>query len=376
MTTRRRITKRKPSKNKSRQRTAQRVKVEENTDTKSLLQSSSKLSELTQGQQISQEQINRLIHAIVDDNMSIAKASRKAKISSGTASYYYNTYKNDSEKKIPSPRTRFMNPKRTYTQEHIANLIGYIDDDNMTVSKASEKAGMTYVAGRYYYHKYLEDPDNNIPIPYNGQACTQEQKEAFIGFIVNDKISIRAAAKKKTNMDSNTAKKACRIYFNGENPIIPAPSHIAPYTYYTQEQITEVIGYIVNDKMSIPTASKKVNVCPHSARRHHRQYLIDSNMELPVPKDFKSYTQEEKDQLISFIVDEKMSIIAASKKVSMNYHKAQKYYQQYVKNQNLDTSRYTQGQINQLIGYIVDDKMNKTEAARKENIPYDTANKC
>jgi 3-methyladenine DNA glycosylase/8-oxoguanine DNA glycosylase len=59
---------------------AQQVKVELDSDYKSLLQSLSKYPKLPKGQQISQEQINQLIHYILSDNMSIYKAARKVNI--------------------------------------------------------------------------------------------------------------------------------------------------------------------------------------------------------------------------------------------------------------------------------------------------------
>jgi hypothetical protein len=95
MTTRNKITKRKPSKHKKRTLPAQQVKVEEDTDTKSLLKSTPNSSKLPKRQYTSQEQINQLIHYIVNDNMSVYKASRKVNISHPTGLCYYNVYRND-----------------------------------------------------------------------------------------------------------------------------------------------------------------------------------------------------------------------------------------------------------------------------------------
>jgi hypothetical protein len=112
-----RISKRKPPIINNRTLPAQQIKVEEDTDTKSLLQSSSESSKVPKGQRISQEQINQLFHYIVNDNMSVYKPSRKVNICSKSGFNYYKTYKNDPEKKIPVPRNRFLHPRRYYTQE-------------------------------------------------------------------------------------------------------------------------------------------------------------------------------------------------------------------------------------------------------------------
>jgi transposase len=354
----------------------QQVKVEENTNTKSILQSASNHSTLEKGQQASQEQINQLIHYIVNEKIGIPKAARKAKLSYSTGFRYYNLYRDDPERKIPTARKREIYTKRVFTQEHVQNLIKYITNDNMSLTRAAAKANINYRSARYYYNKYLEDPDNNIPIPYNAQACTQEQREKFIDYIVNDKMSIRSATK-KANIDSNTAKKTCDLYFRGENPTMPAPNHIAPRTRYTQEQINEAIGYIVDDKMSIPAASRKANVIQDTVRKNYRQYLIDNNMEVPVPRVIKRSTQEEKDQLIHFIFDEKMPVKAAARRVPMYYGRALKLYHQYVTDNNIDAStvKYAQDQIDKVTSYIVGDKIPKRTASEKANMPLCAGNR-
>jgi hypothetical protein len=41
------------------------------------------------------------------------------------------------------------------------------------------------------------------------------------------------------------------------------------------------MGYIINDKMSITAASRKANIYPRTTGRHYRQYLKDHNMKVP-----------------------------------------------------------------------------------------------
>jgi hypothetical protein len=200
--------------------------------------------------------------------MSFAAVARKVNIGQYSGFIYYNVYKGDPEKKIPLPRNQFIHPRKNYTQEQIGNLIKYITQDKMTIKETSEKANMDYNSCRYYYAKYLEDPNRNIPMPQFHQTYTQDQREAFIHYVINDKMSMRAASK-KAKMNPGTAKDYYRKYFKVQNPDIPNPNHIATRRCYTQEQIKEVISYIVDDKMSIAAASRKANMHRNAGKRHY-----------------------------------------------------------------------------------------------------------
>jgi transposase len=315
---------------------AQQVKVEEDTDTKSLLKSSSKYSKSGKRQDISQEQISQLIDYIVNDNMSVHKASRKVNISHPTGLRYYNVYKNNPEKKIPVPQNRYMHPRKYYTQEQIANLIKHVDDDKMTVKEASAKADINFDSGRYYHNKYLEDPNHNIPIARPYQTYTQDQREAFIHYVISDKMSIKAASR-KAGVNNNTGKTYYRNYFKVQNPDIPKPSHIATRKCYTQEQIKEVISCIVDDNMSINAASKKANITPYIAGIHYQQYLKGNNTEVIVGKYSKRYAQHKINQLINYVENDKMSIRAASKKANLTYTTSHRHYHQYLNDRERDT---------------------------------------
>jgi hypothetical protein len=371
-----RIAKRKPPVTNNRPLPVQQVKVEEDTDTKSILHSSSESSKLKTKQNISQERINQLIRHIVNDNMSVYKASRKVKISESSGTYYYKLYKNDPEKKIPLPRNRYMFVARVYTQEQIGNLIKSVVDDKMTVKEASVKANMSYCSAYYYCNRYLKDPNHNIPIPQLRQFYTQEQKNKLLGYIVNDKMSI-AAASKKAKISLTVAYAYYHKYCKQQNLDIATPRQLAARKRYTQEQIKEVIGYIADDKMSTNAASKKANMGPNAVKRHFRQYLNDNNMEIPVPKMGKRCTQDEINKLIGYIVDDKMTIRSASEKANMSNKTGIKYYRQYLKYHNLDLRPHkcTQDQINELIGYIVDDKMSILAASKKANMSNKTGRK-
>jgi transposase len=369
--TKNKITKRKPSSN--RPLPAQQVKVEEDSDTKALLKSSSQYPKVVKTQRITQEKINQLVDYIVNDNMSVTAASHKLNISSNTASYYYKLYKNDPEKRIPVPR---YDISKIFKQEQIGNLIRYIDTDKMTVKDAAAKANLAYKSGKYYYNKYLKDPNHMIPIAHSYQTYTQDQKSEFIGYVINDKMNILAASK-RAEMNPVAGYRHYHKYFEQQNPDIATPSHITTNRTYTQKQIKEVISYIVHDKMSIVAASRKTNFCPWSAGKYYRQYLIDNSMDIPVIKN-KRYTQDEINKFIGYIVDDKMSVIAASKKANMSAPTGIKYYRQYLKDRHVDYSIrkfITQGQINELIGYIVHDKMSIHAASKKANMPYESGYK-
>jgi hypothetical protein len=117
---------------------------------------------------------------------------------------------------------------------------------------------------------------------------------------------------------------------------------------------------------------------PNAVKRHFRQYLNDNNMEIPVPKMGKRCTQGDINKVIGYIVDDKMSIKAASEKVNMSLSTGYKYYRQYLKEHSVDSSirkRITQDQINEFIGYIKDNKMNVKAASRKANLAYTTSHR-
>jgi transposase len=358
-----RITKSKEPITNNRRLPAQQVKLEDDTDTKSLLKPTSNHSKSGKTQTISQEQINQLVHYITNDNMSVNKAARKVNMCRPSASSYYSLYKNDPEKRIPLPRNQ---TPTIYTQEQIGNLIRYINSDKMTVKEASAKTHMSYQSGHRYYNKYLKDPKHNIPIPRWKQRYTQDQINQLIDYIINDKMSIKAASRKaKINI---TPGRYYYKYFKQQNPDIATPSHIVTRKRYTQEQIKGLISYIVDDEMTIIAASKKVNINPSTARNFYQQYAKENNIEHPVTK--KTYTQDQINELIGYIVDDKLNTTAASKKVNMSVVTGRRYYRQYLKDNNLAPIQkvITQEQQSELIGYIVDDKMSIKAASKKANI--------
>jgi transposase len=103
---------------------------------------------------------------------------------------------------------------------------------------------------------------------------------------------------------------------------------------YTQDEINKFIGYIVDDKMSVIAASKKANMSAPTGIKYYRQYLKDRHVDYSIRK---LITQGQINELIGYIVDGKMSIRAASKKANMGFSSGYKYYQQYLKERNVPT---------------------------------------
>jgi hypothetical protein len=71
-------------------------------------------------------------------------------------------------------------------------------------------------------------------------------------------------------------------------------------------------------------------MCAHTGRKYYRKYLKDRNVGYSIRKHI---TQEQISQLLGYIADGKMSIHAASKKANMGFTSGYKYYQQYLKGQ-------------------------------------------
>jgi hypothetical protein len=148
------------------------------------------------------------------------------------------------------------------------------------------------------------------------------------------------AASKKAKINRATSYKYYSKYFKVQNPDTPTPSHITSLKHYTQEQIKDLLGYIIDDKMTLQAASRKVNINLTTAGRYYRQYLKDSNIEHPVKR--KTYTQDQINELIGYNVDDKKPIKAASIKANMPYITAYKFLQRYLKQHDLEiwTSKY------------------------------------
>ncbi|KAI8889728.1 hypothetical protein K501DRAFT_282090 [Backusella circina FSU 941] len=337
-----------------------------------------------------QEQITNLIGHIVDDNMSIPDASKKVNVSRDIGRKYYQQYLDDPDHKIPKVKSKSGDGKPC-TQEQINALISYIVDDGMTVPAAARQASMSVCSGRKYYQLYTDDPERRIPIQTrkvcSGNGFSQEQIDVLIRYIVEDKMTLKAASI-KANMSKGTAGKYYRRYI--KNPHIDlidkgmgGSGHVC-----TQDKIKQVIGYIIDDNMSIDVAAWKAKVSPGAARKYYRIYMEDPNHKMPAPHDSipagRPSTQDQIRNLITYIVDDKMSIETASAKANMSETAGRRYYRAYWNDPNhaipapgktSAQSHCTQDQIKELIHFIVDDEMTMKAASTKAGMSEVTGRK-
>lgn len=268
----RKVTKQKAVKNKSNILPDQRIKVEENTDIKLQLTSSPTPSTLKKIPDISQEQISQLIRHIVNDKIGLYEALKKVQLNYTTASYYYNLYNNHPEKKIPLPLQQPTGDQNIYTQDQIANLIKYVVDDGVTVPAAAAKANMNYSTSRYYYLKYLKDPNRNIP-KLAAVKCAQEQINKLIDYMIDDKMTLREAAT-KSNMSYGSGLKYYRNFLKDHNHDILVPDYqCGRRDLCTQNQIDTLISSLVGNKMTLNAASKKAGVTSETGRKYYHEYL-------------------------------------------------------------------------------------------------------
>jgi hypothetical protein len=84
-------------------------------------------------------------------------------------------------------------------------------------------------------------------------------------------------ALKKVNMSDNTGRKYYYQYFKDRNLEITTQK-------CTQDQIDELVGNIVDNKMTLRAASKKANVYEQTGRKYYREYLKDRRLDIPIPK--------------------------------------------------------------------------------------------
>jgi hypothetical protein len=251
----------------------------------------------------------------------------------------------------------------------------------MAVKEVSAKVNMTYSSAHHYYTRYLKDPGHAIPIQQLKQIYTQNQKNEFIDYIVNDKMSLKTASK-KAKINHFKGYAYYHRYFKQENPDIPAPSHIITRKRCTQEQLNEAIneamGYIISDKMSITAASRKANIGHSTTGIRYRHYLKDDNMKVPVKTEVNRYTKDQIDELAGYIVDDKMTVVAASRKANMSLSASYRHYRLYLMDRNIDgpiQKCITEKQKSELIRYIADDKMSIKAASKKANMCGETGRK-
>ncbi|KAI8875302.1 hypothetical protein K501DRAFT_278959 [Backusella circina FSU 941] len=95
----------------------------------------------------------------------------------------------------------------------------------------------------------------------------------------------------------------------------------------------KLTGYIVDEKISITAASRKVNISRSCGSKYYHRCLNDPNNGPRITdiQDGPGFPcmQDKINKLISYIVDDKVSILVASRKTKMSRHTDTKYYQQH-----------------------------------------------
>ncbi|KAI8882950.1 hypothetical protein K501DRAFT_333684 [Backusella circina FSU 941] len=145
-------------------------------------------------------------------------------------------------RKAISPRLTSCRVKKANngTRDQIERLIGYTVDNMMFIQVAFIQANMAIYSAKIFYSKYLNDPNHELPTPkrdtsFESRSCTQEQMSEQIGGLVNDKMTLST------------------------------PS--------------------VNESMSekMETASMKAKAGDETDRKYYRLYLDNPNLEIAAP---------------------------------------------------------------------------------------------
>ncbi|KAI8885840.1 hypothetical protein K501DRAFT_331693 [Backusella circina FSU 941] len=328
------------------------------------------------------DQIKALIGYIVDDKMTISAASIKANVCLSTGRKYYSKYLKDPNKIIPKPE---RDSDRHYTHDQVKKLIDFIVNGRMSISKAATELGMCIETGRRYYHKYLKDPNHEIPKPERrktppGKPCTYDQVKRLISYIVDEQMNV-AEASRKANMGVTSGKRYYFKYLNDPNRNIPVSDK--PFSrggnVCTYEEVKSLISYIVDDHMNFREASIKANISEHTAKKYYKEYLEDPNHEIPVPtKQYSAPTYHQVKDLISYIVDGNLSVSVAATKVKMNKKTAQTYYNRYVNDpeNHIPIPRkhkdYICEPVKSVIGWTPNNTAPTAAAPKKVNQSYDT----
>jgi hypothetical protein len=348
-----------------------------------------KARKVSEKSSLNAETIETLIHCIVDDKMELSDAAEKAGMNVKPAFEYYKMYADDPEHKIPLPRKRqSRSGGLKITHEQIKSLIQHVDN-GMKFPAAAKLANMTIHTAERYYEKYMRDPNKNIPVPnFDAIAPTKallyDKVKALIGYIVDDKMSVNAASI-KASMCAKTGKKYYDKYLEDPEHKIPVPQATeanGTRKRPTFEQVKAMIGYIVDNNMSVLAAAKQADMSVETSRRYYQKYLADPNHSIPDPTVKRvvsdRFSQQQIETLIYGIDKEKMSISASAVRAGMGINAASMYYHRYLEDpeHKIPTQRHrgthglkpTDEQYALFHKYVFDDKFSVNKAAVKANM--------
>ncbi|KAI8879571.1 hypothetical protein K501DRAFT_303233 [Backusella circina FSU 941] len=200
----------------------------------------------------------------------------------------------------------------------------------MSVLATSKKAELSPYFGYKYYLEYINEQSQHIR---NNSTFTQDQINRLIHPIVVDKMALKKASV-KANMCMHTAGRYYGEHLNDPNRSIPTPKFRGRiHRSYTHEKVKKLVEYIDNDKMTIATASIKVNMSLDSAKRYYMRYSNDPNHHIPNPQaksgPRRSCTLEQIKQVISYVTDDKLTLKHAAKLANISSTTARKYFRAY-----------------------------------------------
>jgi transposase len=204
---------------------------------------------------VTQEQIKKLIHCIEHKKMTIHAAANRAKLGTVTGYKYYYMYKEDG--KIPKPRNYqlYTFTKRTHGQ--VKDLIRYVEKDKISIIAASAKVKLSPSTSMKYFSEYKKT--GRIPTPATSKEtyCTVEQKRLLIDFLFNDKMTLQEASLNASmTLEAGIKYYTKQLVWPGLQVPPELKGSIGPYT---NEQIKVLIGFVVNDKMSVEEALARVS---------------------------------------------------------------------------------------------------------------------
>jgi transposase len=199
---------------------------------------------------------------------------------------------NNPNRSTPLPEGPLISRRQATAETKMKELGDYIYRDNMKLADASKKVNVSYPTGLKYYRKYANNFRQGVRAKSIGdqpQLCTQKQINQLISYIVDKKMPVTKASE-KINISRRTGAKYYHQYMNDPNRAIPIPKFKSRRgTLCTSEKIKKLIHYVVDDKMSVKAVSKKADISYISARKYYHLYSKDPNHEIPIPRNEGGY---------------------------------------------------------------------------------------
>ncbi|KAI8876628.1 hypothetical protein K501DRAFT_288793 [Backusella circina FSU 941] len=298
------------------------------------------------GLKVTHDQVKALIDCIVNRGMKLGTAATTTKMQYHTAQRYYDKYMSDPDRNIPVPGYEGISPSTQHLSDKIKILIGHIVDDKLSLNAASIKAKLCPKTAKKYYTQYLQDPEHKIPVPatrnyqvsYGSKGPTFEQVVILIRHIVDDNMSVMAAAK-EAGMSVETSRRYYNRYLADPNRKIPNPKEKRVFSEKgcTKEQIELMISAIEEDNMSLSAAAIKVGMAINTGSMYYHMYKEDPEHKIPIPlvkgarrDPLVQPTLAQYEQFNNYMVNDHLSTRKAALKAKLVPHRAKMYYDKYM----------------------------------------------